>query len=228
MCGRYDLHEPAARIADAIQARLLLDDWQAHYNITPGRVIPVARPGEEGDGADRLLAPAWWGFRPKWAREDAPAPINARAEKVATSAYFRDAFRRHRCLVPANGWYEWQQTPSGKHPYYFTRADGELLMFAGLWTDAEDVDAGGRCAIITESARGEAKAVHPRMPVVLDRDSWEAWLDPGLTERDAIRGAIRHLDADALTASPVSRRVNRPDEDDAGLLEPTDDSDADG
>ena len=217
MCGRYDLHEPAPRIAEVLGAQLLLDGWEAHYNIPPGQTIPIARIDGSDSRRERVLAPAWWGFRPAWADADAPAPINARAEKAASSPYFREAFAHHRCLVPANGWYEWQQTGSGKQPHYFTHVEGELLMFAGLWTPGE---GGSRCAILTEPARGLVKPIHTRMPVVLEPLSWAAWLSPELTERDTIREATSHLAPETLTQWPVSPRVNRPDADDAGLLEP--------
>nr|WP_246389902.1 SOS response-associated peptidase family protein [Halomonas cerina] len=137
---------------------------------------------------------------------------------MATSRYFKGAFCHHRCLIPANGWYEWVKTCRGKQSHFLCREDRALLFLSGIWADY----AGGSacCAIITEPARGIAKEIHDRMPLVLADDSLEAWLDPALTERDAICSAVQHLEAEALSAWPVSARVNRPDQEGSGLIRP--------
>ena len=226
MCGRFDLHARPDTVARALGASGPSTAWAAHYNITPGRPIAAAFAAsalESQAGSESAQKPildyAWWGFRPDWAADDAPAPINARAETVATSPYFRAAFRHQRCLVAANGWFEWQKTATGKQPWYVTVHDAPVLFYAGIWTASEQATA-RCCAIITEPARGVAAAIHPRMPLVLDRACWHAWLDTDLSDRDAIRHAVHRLDPDQLRAWPVSTRVNRPSEDDASLLEP--------
>jgi putative SOS response-associated peptidase YedK len=223
MCGRFDRHVSADAVARAMGAGDGLEESDAAaggYNITPGRPILTAH-ADPASTAPRL-ALDHWGFHPHWAGSDAPSPINARAETVATSPYFRDAFAHRRCLIPANGWFEWQATDAGKQPWYFTAADAPLIAYAGIWTEAPDdgTDAGRSCAIITEPARGIARSVHPRMPLVLDPGCWASWLDPDLTARADIRRAVQRLDPEALEAWPVSPRVNRPSEDDPALLEP--------
>lgn len=215
MCGRYDL----SRNAHALFEYFGVDpvDWAPRYNIAPTQTVLGIRGEANGEPVARL---ARWGFKPQHARDndDAPEPINARAEKVASSPYFREAFAHRRVVVPADGWYEWREEAGRKRPYRFTRTDGGLLLFAGIWSPTAP-EGGDRLAIITEPARGLASTVHPRMPVALDDASWPAWIDPGLTERSAIRATMARLPVEALTAYPVPSRVGNPAHDDAGLLE---------
>lgn len=192
------------------------EKWRPRYNVAPGTWITGAlRYSTDGDP---LFDEVWWGYRPQWADEKAPQPINATAEKVATSNYFKGAFARHRCLIPADGWFEWAPGEGGKQPYFITRTDRQTLFLGGIWAPLDDDTA--CCAIITEPARGVAREIHGRMPLVLEDRSLEAWLDPDLVERDAIRAAVHHLDADAITAWPVSSRVNQVANDDAELIQP--------
>lgn len=216
MCGRFDLSRSAEEVLQTFRA-LGEAPRGERYNIAPGQDIACVIV--DGGGERRLVA-AHWGFRPRFAagREGAPAPINARAEKVAESGYFRDAFARRRALVPADGWYEWRPEAGGKRPYRFRHRAGSLLGLAAIWTPADDVASGRRLAIITEPARGLAREVHPRMPVVLDPACWAAWLDPARQDREAIRAAVQALPAAALEAYPVSRRVGNPRNDDPGLV----------
>lgn len=216
MCGRYDLSRNAHAIFEYFGVEPV--DWAPRYNIAPTQTVLGIRADDNGQAVARL---ARWGFKPPHARDndDAPEPINARAEKVAGSPYFRDAFAHRRVVVPADGWYEWREEAGRKQPYRFTRNDGGLLLLAGIWSPTA-ADGGDRLAIITEPARGLAGSVHPRMPVVLDDDCWRRWLDPDLTERNDIRGALDRLPVEALTAYPVARRVGSPANDDPGLIEP--------
>lgn len=217
MCGRFALHSGFDRLAVFLDLPVAEHAVTARYNVSPGTWIAAVR--RRTDDADGRLAldTLWWGYRPHWADDKAPQPINATAEKVASSRYFRDAFARRRCLVPADGWYEWRSVDGIKQPYYFTRLDADLLWLAGVWTERADGKAG--CAILTEPARGLAAEIHPRMPLILAPDSLAPWLDPTLTDPAALRRAVRHLDAQALTRWPVSTRVNKPSEDDAALIE---------
>jgi len=161
----------------------------------------------------------WWGYKPKWAGEKAPAPINATVEKVATSRYYQSAFHRHRCLIPADGWFEWIKNTRPKQPHFLCRADREPIFFAAIWTERADGAPG--VAIITEPARGSAAEIHDRMPLILDDDSLESWLDPDLTDAETIRHVVHHLRANAITHWPVSTRVNKPSEgDDDSLINP--------
>lgn len=193
---------------------------------TPGMAVTAFRrdPGGHRISAD----PLGWGYHPWQAGPKAPTPINARAETAARSAWFRDAFRHRRCLVPADGWLEWQAADDGgRQPWYFSHAAGAPLFLAALWAprlppehpgDGRPADG---LAIVTEPARGAAAAVHPRMPVVLtDRDSLLAWLDPALTHRADLRRRIRHTAMDDLRQWPVSRALNRAGADAADLLIP--------
>lgn len=125
----------------------------SRYNIAPGTWIS----GFRQTAHDRAPEPLdfWWGYRPKWAKGKAAQPINARGETVATSGYFKVSFQKQRCLIPADGWYEWLTTESGKQPHYITRCDREPLAFAGIYTEREDGSLG--CAILTEPARGQAQ-----------------------------------------------------------------------
>lgn len=219
MCGRFAFHSlDLSILAEAAAQPDLLVVTEPRYNVPPGTLISAARRIDEDAPVtvDRL----WWGYRPAWVGAKAPQPINAKAETVATSRYFAPAFKRHRCLVPADGWYEWLQTDSGKQPHYLTRQDGQTLYLAGIWTERGGDESPG-LAIITEPARGFAKDVHDRMPLALDNDSLEPWLDPHFTERDAIRGVTRHIDAGLIRHWPVSTAVNKPgDDSNAELINP--------
>lgn len=221
MCGRFALSASLAQIAgDYFNLQGVGPEGGPRYNITPGTEIPVFL-SDGGDGA--VLAALHWGFRPAGMR-DGPRPINARAERAATSPYFREAFARQRCLVPADGWFEWRQEGGGKQPYFVTRHPGAsdpVLFLAALWTPGPGGDMGS-CAIVTEPAAPQLAAIHHRQPVVLDPACRWAWLDPALRERRALRRAVRRLNPEELQVYPVSRRVNRPGEDDPGLVEPTD------
>lgn len=223
MCGRFDLHARPDTVARAVGAPVPAGgglETARGYNITPGR--PILAVQADPTSSAPVVALSDWGFRPEWAGDDAPTPINARAETVAGSRYFREAFARQRCLIPANGWYEWQRTDGGKQPWYVTAPAEAVIFYAGIWTPSA-IHPGQRCAIITEPARGVAASVHPRMPLVLAPECLAAWLDPSLSDRDAIRRTVRRLDPAALAAWPVSTRVNRPAEDDPALIEPLED-----
>ncbi len=221
MCGRFALATSPARIARRLLGATAGTEADTpRYNIAPGTPIAILRARPEAPGAARLDT-ARWGFRPHWAGEDAPRPINARAEKAATAPYFSDAFAHRRCLVPASGWYEWQQQGQAKQPYYITLADPaaeEALLLAGLW-DRDGPSGEPCCAILTEPAGDGLERIHPRRPVALDPACRWAWLDPQRTGREAVRRAARRLEPGRLTWWPVSARVNRPEHDDAQLLE---------
>ncbi|MCG5493832.1 SOS response-associated peptidase [Ectothiorhodospira variabilis] len=220
MCGRYALHTACSLIAQRyLDLELTEDNFEPRFNVAPGTLIPVIRMTPDGlPSLDQCL----WGFRPAWAGDDAPRPINARAEKVAVSRYFREAFAHRRCLVPANGWYEWQGSGREKQPFYVTlmqQAENEALFFAGIWEPSADNGPDG-CAIITEPARPPLSQIHPRQPVVLDPSCLSAWLDPAITERQSIRQWMRRLAPERLTCHPVSQRVNHASHEGMDLIEP--------
>jgi putative SOS response-associated peptidase YedK len=213
VCGRFSLDSDLTTLSAAFGRALTGDEPPARHNVTPGTWIPALR---QADAPDALrLEPLWWGFQPEWSAVRAPQPINARAETVAGSAYFRDAFAHRRCLIPANGWYEWSSGEGRKQPWYITHRDGEILWFAGVWAARPDGRPG--CAIITEPARGVAKTIHPRMPLTLNRDSLTPWLSPALSDRAAIRGQIHRLPPEQLVHSPANNRLTREPTHDADL-----------
>jgi putative SOS response-associated peptidase YedK len=191
----------------------------AHYNICPTDTIGAvtARNGKRELVSMRWgLVPYWWKKRAK----DVPATFNARAETVAEKAMFRDAFKRRRCLIPASGYYEWQSTPTGKQPYYFTAQDNSTLTMAGLWDEWKDIDTGEllkSCTMIITDANEFVGKIHDRMPVVLRPKDFDAWLT-GHAGIERLRPAAN----DWLQMWPVSRRVNssKAADDDPTLIEP--------
>lgn len=214
MCGRFALNASGEKIARALEADDIPEST-ASFNIPPGTHQLVACLDDDLKVRFEAL---WWGFRPPWAGEDAPRPINARAEKVARSPFFRDAFARRRCLIPATGWYEWQNRDGEKQPHYVTN-DSDLMWFAGIY-DPPRTDREGCFAIITQPAARPIAHLHPRMPLVLDPGCLRDWLDPSRQEREAVKAVTRPLAPARLRAWPVDPRVNRPANDDAGLIEP--------
>lgn len=213
MCGRYTLRDPASHdwLKNA-PASLLVP----RYNIAPSQSVLVVGRNAEGE---RVAGAATWGFRPRWYGRDRKAPINARGETVAEKRLFQAAFRRGRCLVPADGWYEWRaDAEGGKQPCYFRRPGDALFWFPGL--AATDAEGNRTMAIITGEGQGVARAVHSRMPIVLAGDSAAvSWIDP-----DAAASTLQDLlapDARDIEAWPVSRAVNRPVNDSPDLVHPT-------
>lgn len=213
MCGRYALRNPRGH---RWLAEVPADLGAPRYNIAPGQDVLVA--GRDADG-NRMVGGARWGFRPRWLPSGRRAPVNARAETAASTPMFRGAFRRGRCLVPADGWYEWQARERGpKQPYFFHRPDDAVFFFAGL--AATDAEGGRTMAIVTTDANGVAAPVYARMPVVLpDDDAAATWLDP-----DASASTLTDLLAPApeatTAAHAISRAVNRPDNDGPELVRP--------
>lgn len=186
------------------------------YNVAPGTHVPVLLRREEASGV--TLEELWWGYHPHWAGKDAPTPINAKAEGVASSRYYANAFSRHRCVVPADGWYEWLNVNGRKQPHFICREDRQLIWLAGIWSTRPDGEPG--LALITHDARGPAREVHSRMPLALDDGCLADWLDPQITQRDTIRTLSRPVPADRITHWPVSTEVNRVGNDHAELVAP--------
>lgn len=218
MCGRFDKHSSNEWIARNCFGRALSGPESAPcYNVPPGTAIDAVT----GLNGDRVyISPIHWGFRPQWAGNDAPKPINARAETVATSRYFRNAFAHRRCLIPADGWFEWRASESGKWPYYVTPAPETepVLFMAGIWeygTDDEPV-----CAILTEPAAPALASIHSRQPVVLGAGCLPNWLEPSLVDRDAVRETVQRRDPASLQFWPVASAVNRPANNSVDLIKP--------
>lgn len=198
MCGRY-----TNRAADP-----------PRYNIAPGTDCIVIRRGATGEPAPGLLR---WGFAPHWLRDPGKVQINARAETVHEKRMFRAAFRQTRCLVPADGWYEWARDGERRQPWFFSMADGTPFAFAGLWT-------GNSFAILTTAANTLAARIHARMPVLLRERDWDEWLDEHPQGPGRLQFLCRTWEAAPLTAWPVSTAVNRPQHDAPDCVVPTGDA----
>jgi putative SOS response-associated peptidase YedK len=216
MCGRYTIAKPELIvIAFEPEARAAEIDGP-RYNIAPMQSVPIIATLD----GNRTLTDCQWGFVPHWAKdpEIANRMINARGETVAEKPSFRSAFSSHRCLIPADGFYEWQKTAEGKQPIYFRVDDGDMFAFAGLYSRWQDSLL--TCIIITTEPNELVKPIHLRMPVILPRDHWGAWMDPQMTDKDALKDMLRPFDAKRLSATPVSKRVNSPANDDEGCVRP--------
>lgn len=172
------------------------------------------------DGEHLLGVSARWGLMPAWATSTKVAPINARAEGAADKPFFRSAFRKRRALVPADGWYEWITRDGVKTPHYIHRADASPLLFAGLWEPPRESSDAPSFTILTRAADPEIEVLHDRMPVVLEREDWLDWLELPGSARDALEALVLAPHRDRFVHHPVSRRVNTPRNDDAGLIEP--------
>jgi putative SOS response-associated peptidase YedK len=199
-------------------------ELEPRYNIAPTQAVPAVRSGEEGARAFAMLH---WGLVPKWAKERAIGNrmINARAETLAEKPSFRDAYRKRRCLVLADGWYEWQVAPGGKQPWFIRAKDAQPIAFAGLWERWQDPVGNAlleSCAIVTTDAAASIRRIHDRMPVVLAPADWDRWLDPAFSDTGTLSELLRPFEGGALEAWPVSRLVNAPKNQGAGLIAPED------
>jgi putative SOS response-associated peptidase YedK len=221
MCGRYAFFAPAEAVRRLFSVAAV-PDMPPRYNIAPTQDVAILREPKQGA---RELALVRWGLVPAWAREASIGQrmINARAETVAEKPAYREAFRRRRCLVLADGWYEWQPSPSGKQPWFIHGEDGEALGLAGLWERWRDRASGATldsCTIITTAAAPAIAAIHDRMPVVLPRASYAEWLDPQNADAAALARCLAAPASDGLTAAAVSRAVNDARHEGAQLIEP--------
>lgn len=209
MCGRYTLSLPAPELVEAFDVPPLSFEWRPRWNVAPGQDCPVV--GEDRKG--RRMGLMRWGLVPEW-MDDPPSGgfVNARSETAGEKPSFREAFRRRRCLVPADGFYEWAREGGEKVPRWFRRRGGGVLALGGIWE-------GRTFAVLTTAANADVAPVHPRMPVLVPREGWDAWLDAG-TPGDVLRGLVAPAPDGVLERRVVSTRVNTPDEDDPGLVEP--------
>lgn len=222
MCGRYAFFSPA----EAVKRVFALEGLPAlepRYNVAPTQDVPAVRMGEEGA---RRFAMLHWGLVPKWAKERAIGNrmINARSETLAEKPSFRDALKKRRCLVLADGWYEWQVAPGGKQPWFIRRKDAQPFAFAGLWERWKDPADGSMlesCTIVTTRASESIRKIHERMPVVLDAADWDRWLDTAFSDSEKLVELLVPCDPQSLEAWPVSREVNAPRNQGPGLIEST-------
>jgi putative SOS response-associated peptidase YedK len=194
---------------------------RARYNIAPTTPVPVVRNG----GTGRIIVLQRWGLVPSWSKDPSMGArlANARSETVADKPSFRTPFRRNRCLIPADAFYEWRALAGGgKQPYAIRSAGGELLAFAGIWDRWQGPEGPlDTCAILTTTANAAMAPIHDRMPVILAREDHAAWLDPS-TSADRLLALLRPCPEAWLRLDPVDPRVGNVRNDDAGLLEPVD------
>jgi putative SOS response-associated peptidase YedK len=227
MCGRYTLFTPAETLADRFGVRVPADH-EPRYNCAPGQSLPVVT--SDADELTRMK----WGLVPEWAEDDSSAQINARGETVAEKPTFRVAFESRRCLVPADGFYEWVEGPEGTRPHRVAFADNRPFAMAGIWTrwtpqteqtGLSDFGGGGpgdpapreTFAIVTTKPNDLVADLHHRMAVILAPEEEETWLD-GSTE--AASDLLDPHPADELTAHEVSTRVNDVSNDTSDLVDP--------
>ncbi len=231
MCGRFNLTAPGDMLADEFD----LDEppvLRPRFNIAPSQAIVTVACDP---GGRRLLVERRWGMGVSV--EEAREPqatlfpdlertarrerrlINARSESAARAPAFREAFANRRCLIPATGFYEWQQAPGARpQPWLFQRADGRPFAFAGLWEPAREGGTAS-CLILTTASNELTRGIHDRMPVILARSDCAAWLDPG-TSASLLRPLLRPFPASAMTALPVGPAVNDPRVDDPSCIAP--------
>jgi putative SOS response-associated peptidase YedK len=221
MCGRFTLFE-----ADKILSKEFgvsgFPPLSSRYNIAPSQSVAAVRTAPAGTG--RELALLRWGLIPSWSKDPAIGNrlINARAETAMEKPSFRNAFRRHRCLIPASGFYEWQRRERGKQPYFVRMRDEQLFAFAGLWDRWESPDKGviETCTILTTAANAVLAPIHDRMPVILPPAEYARWLDPALQNTDSLGPLLVPFPPEDMMAFPVSARVNAPSVDDEKCIVP--------
>jgi len=220
VCGRFTLRARAEDVAEHFELDAT-PELQPRFNIAPGQDVAVVRSAE---GAQRTLERRIWGLVPSWARDPAIGHrmINARSETVAEKPAFRGAFAGRRCLIPADGFYEWAVGSTPKQPYWIARADEGLFAFAGLFEEwhAEASDAIHSCSIVTTAANGTLAPIHHRMPVILGPEDYATWLGDDADRANERSALMRPCPDDWLRARPVGLRVNSPRHDGPECLAP--------
>lgn len=209
MCGRFALRTPTKKLAEAFRVEEA-PAVEARYNIAPTQSILAVRQIEDGREAVLLK----WGLIPSWAKDDSMSArlINARSETVTEKPAFREAFKRSRCIIPADGFYEWQRREGKKQPFFFSMRNERLFGFAGLWDRWKG--EGGKviesCTILTTEANEVLRDVHDRMPVILHPESYDEWLDADVRALESLKELLRPYPSSEMTSYPVSARVNSP------------------
>jgi putative SOS response-associated peptidase YedK len=222
MCGRYRLSRKKQIIEEYFDCVSGEEDWSPRYNIAPTQPIPVIRQNPKNNV--RELSLMRWGLIPHWAKEPsiAASTINAKSETAATKPAFHDPLKFRRCLIPADGFYEWKRTARGKQPYCFEVGGGELFAFAGLWDGWKDSTGQWikTCSILTTTPNAVTATVHDRMPVILHPDCYDRWLDPGMQNVATISEFLKPYEAGSMGSYPVSTRINQVGNDDEGCCRP--------
>jgi putative SOS response-associated peptidase YedK len=236
MCGRFTLHHTTKEIAERFDVQKILFGIESRYNIAPSQAVAAIT---QHDG-ERVLNGFRWGLVPFWADDPAIGNrmINARAETLREKPSFKRILQRKRCLVPADGFYEWSKNDSAnprdkslqtKTPLHIKMKSGELFAFAGLWDewrpkDNKDAEPLRTCTLITSTPNELISQVHHRMAVILQPEFEEAWLDPDLDDPDELMQMLKPYQSSALEMYPVSKRVNTPAFDDESCIAPAQES----
>jgi putative SOS response-associated peptidase YedK len=215
MCGRYRLTAKERYLRDHFG----LDgdvSWAPRWNISPTQPVPVVR--QDRKEPKRTFALLRWGLIPYWAKDKSIGfkTINAMSETAADKPAFRDAMRRRRCLIPADGFYEWQKVGTKeKQPYSISMTDDSLFAFAGLWERWRDPadEFVETCTILTTKPNSLVADVHDRMPVILQPEDYDLWLDPGMTDVAVVANSLRPFDSRLMKKYPVNTRINRAEND---------------
>jgi putative SOS response-associated peptidase YedK len=222
MCGRYRLSRRKQLVEEYFDAPAPETDWAPRYNIAPTQPVPVIRQHPQQPA--RNLSLVCWGLVPSWAKDSSGAAgmINARSETASTKPAYRDALKSRRCLIPADGFYEWKRVAKAKQPYCFEVDEGQLFAFAGIWDRWRGADGKvlETCSILTTAPNAVAAEIHDRMPVILGSDAYDLWLDPGFTNLDGVSDLLRPYPASSMRCYPVSTRVNQAQNDDAECSRP--------
>jgi putative SOS response-associated peptidase YedK len=220
VCGRFTLSTPPTEIADHFGLDAV-PDLEARFNVAPGQRI--ATVSDSRDGGRRVLSPRRWGLVPSWAKDAKIGNrlINARAETAAEKPSFRTALRRRRCLVPADGFYEWAGRKSPKQPYFIGLEGRALFAFAGLWERWADPEGEPleSCTLLTTAAAESLRALHHRMPVIVDPSDYARWLDPAVVEPERVLPIIERNLGSALEFYPIGKYVNNVRNDDPRCVE---------
>jgi len=225
MCGRYLIKAALPAIARAlgVDPRRIAcgDDDRPRYNIAPSQQAPICRTGPDGT---RELVAMRWGLVPHWARDRSIGSrlINARAETVALKPAFREALRRRRCLVPADGYYEWQRVGTRRQPWLLQRRDSAPFCFAGLWESRREVDDEALLTftIITTDANSLSAPIHARMPAIIAPADYGAWLATTSINPGSLSALLKPYPDHAMSARPVTTWVNDPRHDDPRCIQP--------
>jgi putative SOS response-associated peptidase YedK len=220
MCGRFTLHTPESLIREAFD----LENTEPlglnpRYNIAPSQEIPIIRDTESG----REMVKARWGLVPHWSKEPKTkySTINARIESVAEKPTYRTPFMRRRCLIPADGFYEWKMVNGKKVPHHIHMRDGDVFAFAGLWDRWEGEDQIlDSCSIIVMPANEVMKPLHERMPAIIAPANYDQWLDTTVTDKDEIMWNLHSTSSSHLMFYPISPWVNSPKHDDERCIKP--------
>lgn len=208
MCGRYSLSQSVETLASAFQLEDA-PDWSPRYNIAPTQAVPTVSHSTSAERQFRLLR---WGLVPSWSKDLSIGAklINARSETVAEKPSFRSAFKQRRCLILADGFYEWQRLNGKKQPHYFQLNENQPFAFAGLWEHWQREDESiASCTILTTQANEVLQPIHDRMPVILAPENYDLWLDPA-TPAERLHSLLHPYAAEAMKSYQVSPLVNSP------------------